>query len=221
MRTDKQSGMLDRGGRAGAEGGPGAAPGATELNFYKRVFDTDNRDPDILETPQLPALVLRLPQPNVLDLKMGRVTYDPEATPEKIRQETSKYPPLQQLGFQIIGMMVWAIFFGLGRGGLRKDVVKALLVKLRRLEAWFLTQKQLAFYASSILIVYNKGRVPVAGGPSTGRADGEPRTCADDHPLVELRMIDFAHVFPGTGIDQNYLFGLQKLISYLEQLLDM
>lgn len=45
-------------------------------------------------------------EPNVLDLKMGRITYDPEASPEKQEHEVSKYPPLEKLGFQITGMMV-------------------------------------------------------------------------------------------------------------------
>lgn len=44
--------------------------------------------------------------PCVADLKMGRVTYDQEATPEKIAHEVEKYPPLKKLGYQITGMMV-------------------------------------------------------------------------------------------------------------------
>ena len=51
-------------------------------------------------------IVHTFPKPNVLDLKMGRVTYDPEATAEKRESEECKYPPLQQLGFQFTGMMV-------------------------------------------------------------------------------------------------------------------
>ena len=45
-------------------------------------------------------------KPNILDLKMGRVTYDPEATEEKKTHEVAKYPPLKDLGFQLTGMMV-------------------------------------------------------------------------------------------------------------------
>ena len=51
-------------------------------------------------------IVHSFPNPNVLDLKMGRLTYDPEATPEKRKHEMAKYPPLTQLGFQLTGMMV-------------------------------------------------------------------------------------------------------------------
>ncbi|XP_070185259.1 uncharacterized protein [Littorina saxatilis] len=157
--------------------------------------------------------------PNILDLKMGQVTYDPEATPEKKEHEIVKYPPLKHLGFQITGMMMHdpesgaaqhfekalcrsltadtmvteglGMFFGLGYRKLRQDVVLALLVKLRDIEGWFLTQKTLAFYASSLLIVYSS--IPHQGKPSdhgkcrlseykeplNGCASGQGRCSAD------------------------------------------
>ena len=37
--------------------------------------------------------------------------------------------------------------------------------------------------------------------------------------LADVRLIDFAHVFPSTDIDDNYLFGLNNLIHFLEELL--
>ena len=38
-------------------------------------------------------------------------------------------------------------------------------------------------------------------------------------PLVDVRMIDFAHVFSGEGVpDENYLFGLNNLISSFQSL---
>ena len=45
--------------------------------------------------------------------------------------------------------------------------------------------------------------------------------CKSDRPLVEVRMIDFAHVFPASGRDDNYLFGLHNLITFVEQLLKL
>ncbi|XP_054975421.1 inositol polyphosphate multikinase isoform X3 [Sorex araneus] len=37
---------------------------------------------------------------------------------------------------------------------------------------------------------------------------------------VEVRMIDFAHVFPGNTIDEGYIYGLKHLITVLQSILD-
>ena len=44
--------------------------------------------------------------PCICDIKMGRVTYDPDATEEKKRKESVKYPPLVNTGFQLLGCRV-------------------------------------------------------------------------------------------------------------------
>jgi len=44
--------------------------------------------------------------PAVIDFKIGQVTHDPEATIEKITRQKSKYPPVEKIGFQLIGMRV-------------------------------------------------------------------------------------------------------------------
>lgn len=36
---------------------------------------------------------------------------------------------------------------------------------------------------------------------------------------VEVKMIDFAHVFPSDGPDESYMYGLRNLLSNLEQIL--
>ena len=206
-------------------------------------------------------------------------------------------------------------FFGLQNGNLRKDVLNALLHKLRRIEKWFLVQQTFAFYASSLLIVYSsldqvqnstaaepeikpKDDHPCTNldlaedvgtlndathGSASSNATHSPTTkdgaanadqrpslkrvcsvdseahcreaeigtnpkqskawhnktegqselpageegarglgmCKSDRPLVEVRMIDFAHVFPASGRDDNYLFGLHNLITFVEQLLKL
>ncbi|TMS38862.1 hypothetical protein L596_005491 [Steinernema carpocapsae] len=42
-------------------------------------------------------------QPCIMDIKMGKVTYDPLATAEKAVREMSKYPEQKKLGFRILG----------------------------------------------------------------------------------------------------------------------
>lgn len=45
-------------------------------------------------------------RPSVLDSKIGCVTYDPEARPEKREREIAKYPHAQEVGFRFSGMRV-------------------------------------------------------------------------------------------------------------------
>lgn len=45
--------------------------------------------------------------PAVIDFKMGRITFDPEASAEKIERQKLKYPPVEKIGFQLIGMRVF------------------------------------------------------------------------------------------------------------------
>lgn len=44
--------------------------------------------------------------PAVIDFKMGRITYDPEASVDKITRQKQKYPPVEKIGYQLLGMRV-------------------------------------------------------------------------------------------------------------------
>ncbi|XP_015234801.1 PREDICTED: inositol polyphosphate multikinase isoform X2 [Cyprinodon variegatus] len=63
-----------------------------------------------------------------------------------------------------------------------------------------------------------------ANGNSNEEEDEEGRSgtggqgSAGD-PEVEVRMIDFAHVFPSDSQDQGYIYGLKHLLTVLEQIL--
>ena len=50
-------------------------------------------------------LTIGLKNPAVIDFKIGKITYDPEATPEKIVLERGKRHT-ERMGFQILGMRV-------------------------------------------------------------------------------------------------------------------
>lgn len=45
-------------------------------------------------------------RPCVVDIKMGKKTYDPEAGPAKIAKEMTKFPHVEKFGFQFTGMQV-------------------------------------------------------------------------------------------------------------------
>lgn len=47
-------------------------------------------------------------RPSVLDIKMGRATHGPFASPGKAARERGKYPHQAEVGFRVIGMKVRA-----------------------------------------------------------------------------------------------------------------
>ena len=44
--------------------------------------------------------------PCILDLKMGRETFEPDAKPQKIQKEKDKYPMQSNIGFRLVGMKI-------------------------------------------------------------------------------------------------------------------
>jgi inositol-polyphosphate multikinase len=173
-----------------------------------------------------------------------------------------------------------AAFFDSGKA-FQPALVSAFLRRLSVIESWFNSQTALQFFASSLLLVYDREAlssvdVPVApiipNGDHQSLADrnrthvagstdadtlvslengshlstnsdssrsikemsarngllcdrntspAESSTSHDDawyDKHVDVRMIDFAHVFPSDTFDSNYLVGLHSLVSYFKQL---
>ncbi|CAG2228302.1 IPK2 [Mytilus edulis] len=284
--------------------------GQRELDFYEEIFKSTD-DKSLIElrsfVPEfhgvipgetnngvskhqylkLENLIKKLSKPCVLDVKMGRKTYDPEASPEKVASQIAKFPPALQLGYQFTGMLKFDIdkdkmvyydkhfcrkftvktmkinglgeFFRQGKH-YRKDYILAVIDKLKSIETWFLNQKKYAFYASSLLFVYNasvdssdthdivlcsEGKEEKLDSKENktidkesesdinktddrlseeGIVETENMSCNHTNPersFVDIRMIDFTHVFPSEDRDENYIFGLQNLIKHLQSLLEM
>ncbi|KAL7535811.1 hypothetical protein ACHAXR_006748 [Thalassiosira sp. AJA248-18] len=84
-------------------------------------------------------------------------------------------------------------------------VISCVIKQLTQIKIWFEENATLAFYASSILIVYD---------------GGEPGVMTS-HPYQEpvLKMIDFAHVCRQTGGDTGYLRGVKSLSRIIEEIL--
>jgi len=147
------------------------------------------------------------------DIKIGKVSYDPLANDEKRLKCYEKFPLQSEFGYQ---------FLGIRRGGVQLDktfgrsldkttihkafdnflpteitmreiIKKKIVDKLKFLLLWFENQKSLQFYGSSLLVIYSP----------------EDMTC-------NVKMIDFAHVFYEEMEDENYMFGLRKLIAAFE-----
>jgi 1D-myo-inositol-tetrakisphosphate 5-kinase/inositol-polyphosphate multikinase len=120
--------------------------------------------------------------PCMMDIKMGRETFEPTAPLDKMMREKIKYRHQEKIGFRICGYKVYdscaqiyhsvgkkfgrnlspelvehglASFFHNGMGHFRLDVLEQLVQKLELLLQWFLKQNKWHFYCSSLLITYD------------------------------------------------------------------
>jgi hypothetical protein len=174
-------------------------------------------------------------KPCILDVKIGLCSVGEDATPDKRAAMGAKdaKTTTASLGLRISGFKVYhpatdkttaqgkpygqslndqgfvdALKFFFGDGGkVRKAVVKQALKFTREVLAWFESQHDARFYSSSILYVYE----------GAASADDQEK---QGNPVVLARMIDFAHVhaIKDGGLDDGYLFGIRKLVKYLEDL---
>lgn len=278
-----------------------------ELEFYRLVFEDESTDPILKELKnflpkylgtfqidlfpdeyfiQLGDVTHSFDRPCIADIKIGRHTYHPTATPEKIEYEKLKYPKLPYIGFRI-GFRVYrpcsevyefhdhknllnlenAEILEKGLGSyfnlpekLRKDAILAILAELKEIRHWFELQRTLSFYATSLLCVYEGNRPcelhhsHVHGSHESNNtvgnkiADVQPclhstnnvskecnKCCTNlmtngyswlsqsslppNDGCVQVKMIDFNHVYSTTERDDNYLFGLDNFMKSLEKLL--
>ncbi|KAL7480657.1 hypothetical protein ACHAW6_006334 [Cyclotella cf. meneghiniana] len=173
--------------------------------------------------------------PSIIDIKMGTQTYEPDATQSKQRREIQKYPLQSEFGFRIVGMRVydsaeakyryWDKSFGaslLSKNDCKNAfktffqcdctkidkgrVLSHVVNKLTQIKTWFKDKNTtLAFYASSILIVYE------------GHIDHR----CNDGPTLDpmLKMIDFAHVCHRVGGDSGFLRGVENILTILSEII--
>ncbi|XP_052006583.1 inositol polyphosphate multikinase [Xyrauchen texanus] len=300
--------------------------GPREMLFYKQVYAKDCTDKRLMDLQQhlpkfygtwaprespheqylkLEDVTQRFLQPCIMDVKIGRRSYDPFASQDKREQQIGKYPLMEEIGFLLLGMRVYQInsdsyithdqsygrslgkdtvkngltrFFHNGQC-LRKDAISHNVFKIRQILHWFESQTQLHFYASSLLLMYEGSPHTVNGmmhkRAETGRqllqSNGHfphetqksvqcsltqvgrkciQSNCSDlPHNLQhdrtvngmyggsveeedeeigidykeenagDVKMIDFAHVFPSDSADEGYIYGLRNLLATLEQIL--
>ncbi|EED87112.1 predicted protein [Thalassiosira pseudonana CCMP1335] len=196
---------------------------------YYGLFDLNDSNGDTAtQQPYLLLRDLTAPfdRPNVIDIKMGTQTYEPTAPLSKQHREFNKYPQQSDIGFRIVAMRMYSFgedkyqyrdkSFGTSLQS-RRDIVDALTMffcgafgtslllsrlidELNEIKIWFEEQNaSLAFYASSILIIY----------------EGSPTNTLID---PSLKMIDFAHVCRKKGGDKGYLRGIENLICILSEI---
>ena len=94
---------------------------------------------------------------------------------------------------------------------LARQLAQLFIGELKKIEQLFLTQTTYNFYASSLLFVYD------AEGAKNNKSLGSEHL----KEFFNVKMIDFAHVFPGDGEkDENFLRGVRNLIKLLEDFVE-
>ncbi|CAF0996368.1 unnamed protein product [Adineta steineri] len=168
--------------------------------------------------------------PCAADIKVGRITYDLEATAEKIERCHQKFAPVSEIGFQLLGWQIYnptdnsyeyrnkvcgrsltkeevihaiAHFYGAPKLNYRR-IIRSVLERLTTLEDVMSKLYGFVFIATSLLIVYE--------GDQTEKNEAK----------VDVRLIDFAHVFKVEGAhanqsDENFLFGLRCYMDHLRR----
>jgi len=190
--------------------------------FLPKYCGSDPKEKQII----MEDLTKKFKKPCIMDLKMGVSSVGEDASEEKKKsmQEKDNKTTSVSLGIRIVGMKVWnskkgeyvsydkdfgkkvtkekmldslQLYFDNG-DGVNYDIIPSFLDKLEEIFDWFRSQKQLRFYSSSLLFLY----------------DAENKKA--DSP-VDLRMIDMAHVheIKDNGLDDGYLLGLDNLSKNL------
>lgn len=185
-----------------------AACGAREIKFYESLKSSDvpeylsalrdlvpiyggseqvaieGRDVTFLKLEDLTDKML---EPCVMDVKIGRRTWDPLASDEKRAAEEGKYVACKQnLGFCVPGFQVhsvrtgrvkrfgkdygkrlseqtvkeaFRIFLNADGGGLCRTLLMQFLSGLWAIQSWARSQTHLRIYSSSVLLVYDARRL--------------------------------------------------------------
>lgn len=184
---------------------------------YLGVFEGELDQGRRISYMKLEDLCSGFKQPCIADIKIGRIIHDPLASQEKIEVSKKRYPPQLTIGYRLLGMRVvedgqyhvYSGEFGLEQTeksipeaiktfvAANVDCVPAIVEELRKILQWFKSQQRFTFYSSSILFVYDASELKTT-----------------------VKLIDFAHVFPATASDDNYIYGLERLLDHFRQAMD-
>jgi len=192
-----------------------------------RVLRTNSSTNETNHYIKLEDLTLGMKKACVMDCKLGTVSYEEDsAFIKKLKQGSADYlSTSNELGFRICGLKCYQIgkdsfltkdkswgvsitastmtlslkTFIFNGQTIRYDVFQAMIPEIQKILDWFNQQTLYKFYGCSILFVY----------------DGIPPEDANTLPMVNVRMMDFAHVIDtvdGTK-DESFIHGLKTIVS--------
>jgi len=109
----------------------------------------------------------------------------------------------------------------------RHSIISSVLSQLKEIQQWHMHKnKSFAFYASSILIVYEGDTTTAATRDTTTanprrfqRNDCHQQHQESEHKLPELKIIDLTHIDRQNGGDVGYICGIETLVSMLGEIL--
>lgn len=179
-------------------------------------------------------------RPNIVDLKIGRKTYEPDASPEKIRSQTLKYPEQDKYGFRIVGMQIYNPWDqaadARGYQILNKEMCRQIkddssIMKI--LHSFFSTsdimQKSKKDELRGLVIdiirklqtldewFHRNEFYAFIASSILLVIEGDTERLRRDS--FDLKVIDFAHVRHHNAKDYNFMYGLSTLVSFLENIL--
>jgi hypothetical protein len=156
--------------------------------------------------------------PDVMDLKLGGTSWDPDVSPEKVAYKQAKWRHQHEIALNVEGCHVtgqhhgkgkWreiqddqgaeqgvrqalALFFG-ARGADSRGMLASFLAQIETIRDWFQNQMLFHFINSSLLFV-------------------------SDDTHARVFMVDFAHVWPANTVDAECIRGLERLARMLRGL---
>lgn len=210
--------------------------------------DGDSGRADMTSHIILSDITASFHRPSVIDLKMGRRTYEPDASPEKRASQTNKYPQQSQFGFRIVGMNVYEpendesredgyMNFGKTFGqslGEQKDIEQAFALFFglqqddddHRQASPTMTRRKVQLVAGILQRLKELHRLlqrKIIDDAFAFYSSSILIVYEGDDRLLSpeafsLKLIDFTHVRHQQGEDENYTYGLNAVIECVESL---
>ncbi len=182
-------------------------------------------------------------KPCIMDIKIGTMTYEPDAKPSKIQSQRNKYPQQEVFGFRIVGLQVYDPNHPMsssttgyrtmdkidGRKLKSKDAILAtfqVFFKVRNQNNVDRVQREILeeFLRKLIRLrrwFSEKNESFVFYASSLLFVYEGARQRSLTMKGVNLKLIDFAHVRKHNGKDVGFLHGLDMIISIFAELLQV
>lgn len=173
--------------------------------------------------------------PNIIDIKMGTQTYEPDAPHSKQLREIQKYPMQSEFGFRLVGMRIydsvtekyryWDKNFG-AQLNCRDECKRALGAFFQCVDEPQVVQSALhvlscvitklteikSWMECNTTLAFYASSILISYEGSSGSCH--------DNSMVEpvVKMIDFTHVCRKVGGDTGYIKGVDNLLGILQSI---